>query len=74
MAAVIGVPDPLYQEVGHAFLLVPSGRAIPAEELDRHCRALLANFKVPKRFTVATEFPMLPIGKIDKQALKRGSR
>jgi acyl-CoA synthetase (AMP-forming)/AMP-acid ligase II len=74
MAAVIGVPDPLYQEVGHAFLLVPSGRAIPTEELDRHCRAQLANYKVPKRFTVATEFPMLPIGKIDKQALKRGAR
>ena len=31
-------------------------------------------YKVPKRFTVATEFPMLPIGKIDKQALKRGAR
>ncbi len=74
MAAVIGVPDPLYQEVGHAFLLVPSGRAIPDDELERHCRAQLANYKIPKRFTVSTEFPMLPIGKIDKQALKRGAR
>jgi fatty-acyl-CoA synthase len=73
MAAVIGMPDPLYQEVGHAFVLVPSGRAIPPEELERHCRTLLANYKVPKRFTVATEFPMLPIGKIDKQALKRAA-
>jgi len=71
MAAVIGVPDPLYQEVGHAFVLPHAGHRPPsAESLERHCRSQLANYKVPKRFTVTTEFPMLPIGKVDKQALK----
>lgn len=70
MAAVIGMPDPLYQEVGHAFVLPHPGRTVTAETLERHCRDQLANYKVPKRFTIAAEFPMLPIGKIDKQALK----
>jgi acyl-CoA synthetase (AMP-forming)/AMP-acid ligase II len=70
MAAVIGMPDPLYQEVGHAFVMVTPGRIPTAEGLERHCRSLLANYKVPKRFVIATEFPMLPIGKIDKQALR----
>ena len=70
MAAVIGMPDPLYQEVGHAFVLAQPGRSPTSPELEQHCRAELANYKVPKRFTVASELPMLPIGKIDKQALK----
>jgi acyl-CoA synthetase (AMP-forming)/AMP-acid ligase II len=73
MAAVIGVADPLYQEVGHAFVLPHPGRSTSEAELEAHCREALANYKVPKRFTVATEFPMLPIGKIDKQALKAGA-
>jgi acyl-CoA synthetase (AMP-forming)/AMP-acid ligase II len=71
MAAVIGIPDPLYAEVGHAFVIAEPGQDPAPAELEAHCRARLANYKVPKRFTVARELPMLPIGKIDKQALKR---
>lgn len=74
MAAVIGVPDPLYQEVGHAFVMVHPGKDPAPADLEAHCRAALANYKVPKRFTVAAEFPMLPIGKIDKQALRARTR
>jgi len=74
MAAVIGVPDPLYQEVGHAFVLVPSKAPIAAADLEAHCRSRLANYKIPKRFSVAAEFPMLPIGKIDKHALRAATR
>jgi acyl-CoA synthetase (AMP-forming)/AMP-acid ligase II len=69
MAAVVGVPDPLYQEVGHAFVMVHPGRQPTPEALEAHCRAELANYKVPKRFVVAAELPMLPIGKIDKRKL-----
>ena len=71
LAAVIGVPDEVYAEVGHAFVLVPEGSPVTEEELREHCRTRLANYKVPKRFTIAAELPLLPIGKIDKQALKR---
>lgn len=74
LAAVIGVPDPLYQEVGHAFVLPHPGRTPSPAALEAHCRAQLANYKVPKRFTIQAAFPMLPIGKIDKQALKASSR
>lgn len=70
MAAVIGVADPTFQEVGHAFVLVHPGRSPTPDDLEQHCRAALANYKVPKRFVVATDMPMLPIGKIDKQALR----
>ena len=57
-----------------AFLLVPSGRQIPEQELLAHCRSQLANYKIPKQFTMATVFPLLPIGKIDKQALRASPR
>jgi acyl-CoA synthetase (AMP-forming)/AMP-acid ligase II len=71
---VIGVPDAVYAEVGHAFVLVPQGSTVTEEELREHCRSRLANYKVPKRFTIAADLPLLPIGKIDKQALKRAVR
>jgi fatty-acyl-CoA synthase len=69
MAAVVAVPDPLYQEVGHAFV-VPRGDAGPSEEeLRDFLRHRLANYKVPKRLFVRRELPMLPVGKVDRVRL-----
>jgi acyl-CoA synthetase (AMP-forming)/AMP-acid ligase II len=70
MAAVIAVPDPTFQEVGHAYVMPYPGREIDADALATHCRERLANFKVPKRFEVSSSLPMLPTGKIDKRTLK----
>lgn len=73
-AAVIGVQDATYQEVGHAFVRVKQGatsEALTADQLKEHCRTMLANYKIPKMFTVLPELPMLPVGKVDKMALKR---
>jgi acyl-CoA synthetase (AMP-forming)/AMP-acid ligase II len=70
MAAVISVPDPTFQEVGHAYVMPYPGREIDPDSLATHCRERLANFKVPKRFEVSSTLPMLPTGKIDKRALK----
>jgi acyl-CoA synthetase (AMP-forming)/AMP-acid ligase II len=73
LAAVIGVPDPVYSEVGHAFVL-PAPGADPGEgELRAFCKERLANFKVPKAFFVCDALPMLPIGKVDKVALRRAA-
>ena len=70
LAAVIGVPDRLFDEVGVAFVL-PAPDAAPLEdELKAHCRRHLANYKIPKRFHVRRDLPLLPIGKLDKKALK----
>lgn len=70
LAAVLGVPDPVYAEVGHAFVMVSAGASVTEAELRDHCKARLANYKVPKRFTIGTDLPLLPVGKIDKQALR----
>ncbi len=68
-AAVVPVADPRFGEVGHAFVSARSGAALSAESLERHCRDRIANYKVPKRFYIVTEFPALPNGKVDKRAL-----
>lgn len=67
-AAVVGIPDPAWDEVGVAFVTL-SAPADGAALLD-WCRARLANYKLPKRIVVLNAMPLLPIGKIDKVALK----
>ena len=80
MAAVVGTPDALYQEVGAAYVVVShktgagkdarSSETLNSETLRAFCLESLANFKVPKYFTFVSELPMLPVGKIDKVSLK----
>jgi acyl-CoA synthetase (AMP-forming)/AMP-acid ligase II len=69
-AALIPVPDALYQEVGFVFVRRRPDRSVDAAALDGYCRDRLANYKIPKRFIVREDLPLLPIGKIDKGALQ----
>jgi len=69
MAAVVCAKDPIWQEVGVSYVLVNS--PVSVEELEQHCRARLANYKLPKLFVLVDELPLLPIGKVDKVALKK---
>jgi acyl-CoA synthetase (AMP-forming)/AMP-acid ligase II len=70
LAAVLPVPHPMFQEVGHAFV-ASSDPALTDAALKEHLRPLLANYKIPKTFSIEAELPMLPNMKVDKQALKR---
>jgi acyl-CoA synthetase (AMP-forming)/AMP-acid ligase II len=70
LAAVVAMPDPLYREIGCAFLLRKPGCSLDAAAIDAWCRARLANYKIPKRFVIRDELPLLPIGKLDKTALR----
>jgi len=69
MAAVVSRPDPLWDEVGVAYVVARPG--MTANALERYCRERLANYKLPKEFVLCDELPLLPIGKVDKVALKR---
>lgn len=71
IAAVVGVKDDVYSEVGAAFIVCEPGVVSDGDDLRRWCRERLAGYKVPKSFTIAHELPLLPIGKVDKQALRR---
>jgi acyl-CoA synthetase (AMP-forming)/AMP-acid ligase II len=70
-AAVIGVPDEIYQEVGWAYAMLKPGQQVSEDKLQQLCQEKLANFKVPKRFFVRPILPLLGSGKIDKMALKK---
>jgi acyl-CoA synthetase (AMP-forming)/AMP-acid ligase II len=70
LAAVTPVPDPVYQTVGHAFLLARPGTTLDPREIAAWCRAELANYKVPKRIYIADHLPVLPNGKVDKRTLR----
>jgi acyl-CoA synthetase (AMP-forming)/AMP-acid ligase II len=71
LAAVIGVPDPLYQEVGCALIVLRPGATAAENEIKEHCRDYLANFKVPKVCEIRKSLPMLANGKVNKLELKR---
>jgi acyl-CoA synthetase (AMP-forming)/AMP-acid ligase II len=68
-ASVVGVPDAVYGTVAVAFITC-QGTSPSAEELRSALRERLANYKIPKRFIAVDELPRLPVGKIDKQALR----
>jgi acyl-CoA synthetase (AMP-forming)/AMP-acid ligase II len=67
-AAVVAAPDPLWQEVGVAYVVASA--PITSAELAAYCRTQLADYKVPKRILILPELPLLPIGKVDKRALR----
>jgi acyl-CoA synthetase (AMP-forming)/AMP-acid ligase II len=70
-AAVIGVPDEIYQEVGWAFAMTLPGQEVKEEDLREYCKTRMANYKVPKKFIIRPLLPLLANGKVDKLTLKK---
>ncbi|MGP8075743.1 MAG: class I adenylate-forming enzyme family protein [Thermoplasmata archaeon] len=68
-AAVIGIPDLRWGEVGCAF--VRRTRPVTEEEIVAFLRDRLAHFKVPRRFVWREEIPRTPAGKKDYPRLRR---
>jgi fatty-acyl-CoA synthase len=71
-AALIGVPDPKWGEVGKAVVELRHGAALSLEALNRFLGDKLGRFKLPKYLAVVTELPRTPAsGKIQKFLLKQ---
>jgi acyl-CoA synthetase (AMP-forming)/AMP-acid ligase II len=68
-AATIGVPDDIYGEEAVAFVVLRPGTALDADDLLRHCAALLPAFKAPKRIVLTDALPKSERGKLDRNAL-----
>jgi 3-oxocholest-4-en-26-oate---CoA ligase len=63
---VTGIPDPHYGERVAAVVQLRAGRPAPRiDELDDHCRARLAGYKVPRTYAFVAELKRSPAGKAD---------
>lgn len=69
-AAVVGVPDAKWGEVGRAFVVPRPGAAVSAEELTDFLRPRLAKYKIPVFFEVVDALPKTGSGKIRKSQLR----
>ncbi|MGK0742542.1 acyl-CoA synthetase [Leucobacter sp. Z1108] len=72
-AAVIGVPDEQWGEVGWAILTVREGvdqATVSTEAVKAALDGKLARYKIPKRVIVVDEFPRTASGKIRKADLR----
>jgi fatty-acyl-CoA synthase len=70
-AALIGMPDEKWGEVGLMVVVPRAGRSATPEELLAFCQGRLARYKAPKRVVFAEALPYSPYGKVMKAELKR---
>jgi fatty-acyl-CoA synthase len=70
-AAVLGVPDPRWGEVGRAVIVRKPGAALTEAEVLAHCAAALARYKIPRSVIFAEALPRSEVGKVHKPTLRR---
>jgi acyl-CoA synthetase (AMP-forming)/AMP-acid ligase II len=68
-AAVIGTPDDQCGEV-HAVVVRRPNATVSAEELQRFCAAVMAQYKVPRSVAFVDALPTSAAGKVLKRTLR----
>jgi len=69
-AAVVGVPDERWGEVGKAFVVARDGATVTADDVLEHCRQRLAGYKRPRSVEVVDALPRNATGKVLKHVLR----
>lgn len=69
-AAVVGVPDPFWGEVGVGFVVPRAGSHLTEEEIRQHVREQIAPYKVPKTIIFLECLPLTDAGKVAKTLLR----
>jgi fatty-acyl-CoA synthase len=70
-AALIGLPDARWGEVGLAVVALKPGSPASADDLRQFCLARLAPYKVPKAIAYVESLPYSPYGKVLKGELRQ---
>ena len=73
-AAVIGVSDERWGEVGHAVIRLRPGATCDPEAMRAFARQRLAAYKVPKHVTIVADYPRTAAGKVQKHLLRQTLR
>jgi fatty-acyl-CoA synthase len=68
-AAVIGIPDPKWGEVGKAFVVLKPGADLEPEQLQGYLQERLARYKVPREVVFVDSIPKSGVGKVLKREL-----
>ncbi|MFI5897830.1 class I adenylate-forming enzyme family protein [Actinoplanes sp. NPDC051513] len=68
--AVIGVPDEKLGERVHAVIVLHPGAMTDVDDLDHHCRNLIAPYKRPRSCEFVPELPLSGVGKPLKHQLR----
>jgi fatty-acyl-CoA synthase len=74
IGAVMPIPDPTFNQVGRAYIVLKSGAPCTEAEIIRHCLDRLANFKVPQEVVFRNELPLTGVGKVMKKTLREEIR
>jgi fatty-acyl-CoA synthase len=69
-AAVIGIRDEKWGEVGRAIVVLKKGQHLTEEEVLNHLKSRLAKFKIPKRVVFQDLLPRNAAGKVLKTVLR----
>ncbi|HZU96732.1 MAG TPA: class I adenylate-forming enzyme family protein [Planctomycetota bacterium] len=69
-AAVVGVPDEVWGEAVHAFVVSRPGSVLDPEQARDHCARRLANYKVPQRVSIVDALPRGGSGKVARERLR----
>src|ERR1019366_9202134 len=70
-AAIIGVPDAQWGEVGLAIVAAKPGHSLTEAAIHAHCAANLARFNCPRLIRFVDALPRNATGKIPKPTLRR---
>ncbi len=68
--ACVGVDDEKFGQRLRAFVVLESGQSADEDELKKHVKSNLANFKVPREIWFLDELPRNATGKVLKRELK----
>jgi len=69
-AAVVGIPDEKWGEVGHVVAVAKAGEALTEQDILDHCRNKLARFKQPRMVHFIDALPRNATGKVLKRELR----
>lgn len=69
-AAIVGVPDPVWGEVGIAVVVAANGQSLDPAEIAAFLEPKLSRYKLPKRVLVWDEMPKSAYGKITKKMIR----